>query len=193
MNSDARHLPHHRPCRRRRHAHALEPPEGAARDRRPPMLAHVLAAVREAGAGDVAVVVGPGRDDVAAEAMKAAPGASVFVQSERRGTAHAVLAARDAIARGYDDDSGHLRRHSAPSGSDARRHAGRPRRRRGAGRARLRPGRPDRLRPAHRARRAARSRSARTRTRPPRRKRPGCATRARSPSAAPRPCRCSRR
>ena len=67
-----------------------------------PMLAHVLAAVREAGAGDVAVVVGPDRDDVAAEAAKAAPGASVFVQNERRGTAHAVLAARDAIARGYE-------------------------------------------------------------------------------------------
>ena len=66
------------------------------------MLAHVLAAVREAGEGDVAVVVGRGRDNVAAEALKAAPGVSVFVQAERRGTAHAVLAARDAIARGYD-------------------------------------------------------------------------------------------
>ena len=66
------------------------------------MLAHVLTAVRDAGAGDVAVVVGPGRDDVAAEAMTAAPDASVFVQSERRGTAHAVLAASDAIVRGYD-------------------------------------------------------------------------------------------
>ena len=67
------------------------------------MLAHVLAAVGEAGAGDVAVVVGPDRDDVAAEALRAAPGAAVFVQRERRGTAHAVLAAREAIARGYDD------------------------------------------------------------------------------------------
>ena len=67
------------------------------------MLAHVLAAVGEAGAGDVAVVVGPGRDDVAAEVTKAAPGASVFVQGERRGTAHAVLAAREAIGRGYGE------------------------------------------------------------------------------------------
>jgi bifunctional UDP-N-acetylglucosamine pyrophosphorylase / glucosamine-1-phosphate N-acetyltransferase len=66
------------------------------------MLSHVLAAACEAGPGDVAVVVGPGRDDVAAEAVKAAPEARVFVQSERRGTAHAVLAARDAIAHGYD-------------------------------------------------------------------------------------------
>ena len=29
--------------------------------------------------------------------------AESFVQAERLGTAHAVLAARDAIARGYDD------------------------------------------------------------------------------------------
>ena len=67
------------------------------------MLAHVLDSVREAGADEVAVVVGPDRDDVAQEARTAAPGVSVFVQSERRGTAHAVLAAREAIARAYDD------------------------------------------------------------------------------------------
>jgi len=66
------------------------------------MLAHSLAAVVELG-GDIAVVVGPDRDDVAAEAKKAAPAAAVFVQRERRGTAHAVLAAREAIALGYDD------------------------------------------------------------------------------------------
>ncbi|RYB03415.1 bifunctional UDP-N-acetylglucosamine diphosphorylase/glucosamine-1-phosphate N-acetyltransferase GlmU [Lichenibacterium ramalinae] len=67
------------------------------------MLAHVLAAVAEASAEAVVVVVGPGRDDVAAEARRAFPGAEVAVQAERLGTAHAVLAARDAIARGYDD------------------------------------------------------------------------------------------
>jgi len=67
------------------------------------MLAHALDAAVAAGATDVAVVVGPDRDDVAAEARRAAPGASVFVQAERRGTAHAVLAARPAIARDYDD------------------------------------------------------------------------------------------
>ncbi len=67
-----------------------------------PMIAHALAAAREANAGDLAVVVGPEREDVADAARQAAPGADVFVQRERRGTAHAVLAARDAIARGYD-------------------------------------------------------------------------------------------
>ncbi len=67
------------------------------------LLAHVLEAAGQAGAQAVAVVVGPGRADVAAEATRAMPGAEVFVQQDRRGTAHAVLAARDAMARGYDD------------------------------------------------------------------------------------------
>ena len=67
------------------------------------MLAHALAAVLEGAAQDVAVVVGPGRDGVAAEALKVAPGAKIFVQPERRGTADAVLAARGRIAQGYDD------------------------------------------------------------------------------------------
>ena len=64
-----------------------------------PMLGHVLATVAAAGIEHVAVVVGPDHGAVAA----AAPDARIFVQHERRGTAHAVLAARDAIAAGYDD------------------------------------------------------------------------------------------
>ena len=67
------------------------------------MLSHVLATVAAAEAEAVVVVVGPGRDDVAAEARAAFPGAEIAVQAERLGTAHAVLAARHAIARGYDD------------------------------------------------------------------------------------------
>lgn len=67
------------------------------------MLAHVLASVAAAGVGNVAVVVGPGRDDVRGETLRIAPHAGVFVQSERLGTAHAVLAARAALATGYDD------------------------------------------------------------------------------------------
>ncbi|HXW26456.1 MAG TPA: bifunctional UDP-N-acetylglucosamine diphosphorylase/glucosamine-1-phosphate N-acetyltransferase GlmU [Xanthobacteraceae bacterium] len=65
------------------------------------LLAHVLAAAKEANA--VAVVVGPGHDAVAAEAHALVAGAAVYVQAERRGTAHAVLAAAAAIARGWDD------------------------------------------------------------------------------------------
>ncbi len=67
------------------------------------MLAHVLATAAEAKADAVAVVVGPGRDDVAAEARQAIPAAEIFVQSERLGTAHAVLAAAEMIDRGFDD------------------------------------------------------------------------------------------
>jgi bifunctional UDP-N-acetylglucosamine pyrophosphorylase/glucosamine-1-phosphate N-acetyltransferase len=67
------------------------------------MLAHVMAAVSAAGASDIAVVVGPDRDDVAREAHAVAPQARVFVQQERLGTAHAVLAARDALVPGADD------------------------------------------------------------------------------------------
>ncbi len=67
------------------------------------MLGHVLSAVQAAGADAVAVVVGPGREDVAAEARRHAMAADVFVQVDRLGTAHAVLAARTALERGYDD------------------------------------------------------------------------------------------
>jgi bifunctional UDP-N-acetylglucosamine pyrophosphorylase/glucosamine-1-phosphate N-acetyltransferase len=67
------------------------------------MLAHVLAAVGAAGATRIAVVVGPGQDEVAAEVKRNAPLAEIFVQTERLGTAHAVLAARQAIATGYDE------------------------------------------------------------------------------------------
>ena len=68
-----------------------------------PMLSHVLDAALAAGAAKIAVVVGPDHDKVAAEVRRVAPDAEVFVQSERRGTAHAVLAARSALERGYDD------------------------------------------------------------------------------------------
>jgi bifunctional UDP-N-acetylglucosamine pyrophosphorylase/glucosamine-1-phosphate N-acetyltransferase len=67
------------------------------------MLAHALAAATAAGASDLAVVIGPDRDDVAAEARKAAPDASIFVQTKRLGTAHAALAARAAMAAGHDE------------------------------------------------------------------------------------------
>jgi len=68
-----------------------------------PMLAHVLDAVAASGATACAVVVGPQQPAVEAEARRAVPSPEIFVQSERRGTAHAVLAARAAIARGVDD------------------------------------------------------------------------------------------
>jgi bifunctional UDP-N-acetylglucosamine pyrophosphorylase/glucosamine-1-phosphate N-acetyltransferase len=67
------------------------------------LLAHVLEAVRAAGGTDVAVVVGPQAEAVQAEAERSVPSAGVFVQSEQCGTAHAVLAAREALARTPDE------------------------------------------------------------------------------------------
>ncbi len=67
------------------------------------MVGHVLAAVSDAGATHVAVVIGPDRDDVAGEAQAAVPGCEIFAQRERLGTAHAVLAASAALRRGHDD------------------------------------------------------------------------------------------
>jgi len=68
-----------------------------------PLLSYVLKAAQAAGCGEIAVVVGPDHDAVAALAREAAPKAQVFVQQERFGTAHAVLTARKAIARGAHD------------------------------------------------------------------------------------------
>src|SRR5271170_7115077 len=68
------------------------------------LLAHVLGAAPKGPEASLAVVVGPDHATVVAqEAKRARPDAATFIQRERLGTAHAVLAARDAIARGADD------------------------------------------------------------------------------------------
>ncbi|MGO8924797.1 MAG: NTP transferase domain-containing protein, partial [Xanthobacteraceae bacterium] len=67
------------------------------------LLAHVLGSIAEAGVTATAVVIGPGQDAVAAEVKRASHDAECFVQPERRGTAHAVLAARAAIKRQVDE------------------------------------------------------------------------------------------
>jgi bifunctional UDP-N-acetylglucosamine pyrophosphorylase/glucosamine-1-phosphate N-acetyltransferase len=67
------------------------------------LLAHTLDAVRKAAATTTAVVVGPDAEDVIAEAKRVLPAAEIFIQAQRRGTAHAVLAARSAIVREADD------------------------------------------------------------------------------------------
>jgi len=70
------------------------------------MVGHVMATVRSAGADALALVVGNGADQVR-EAVSGFPfgqnATEIFLQEERLGTAHAALAARQAIARGYDD------------------------------------------------------------------------------------------
>src|SRR5215467_2472968 len=67
------------------------------------LLSHVLQAAPKGAGTALAVVIGPDHQAVADEAKRLRPDASTFVQRERLGTAHAVLAAREAIARGADD------------------------------------------------------------------------------------------
>src|SRR6202166_10456 len=67
------------------------------------LLAHVLGAAPRGAGAALAVVVGPDHRAVEEETRRLRPDAAPFVQRERLGTAHAVLAARDAIARGADD------------------------------------------------------------------------------------------
>jgi bifunctional UDP-N-acetylglucosamine pyrophosphorylase / glucosamine-1-phosphate N-acetyltransferase len=67
------------------------------------LLAHVLAAIEQAGIARTAVVIAPGQDAVMAEARRVLPEALCFVQRQPRGTAHAVLAAKSAIAQSGDD------------------------------------------------------------------------------------------
>ncbi|WP_426433527.1 bifunctional UDP-N-acetylglucosamine diphosphorylase/glucosamine-1-phosphate N-acetyltransferase GlmU [Bradyrhizobium genosp. P] len=67
------------------------------------LLAHVLNAAAAGEGSSLAVVIGPDHEAVAAEARRIRPDAQVFVQRERLGTAHAVLAAREALAHGADD------------------------------------------------------------------------------------------
>jgi len=68
-----------------------------------PLLAHVLQAAPSGSGARLAVVIGPDHKAVADEVRRIRPDAETFVQSERLGTAHAVLAARTAITRGADD------------------------------------------------------------------------------------------
>ena len=68
-----------------------------------PMLIHVLQAAPNGTDAALAVVVGPGHEAVEQAVRRIRPEAATFVQRDRLGTAHAVLAAREAIAPGADD------------------------------------------------------------------------------------------
>ncbi|WJR74850.1 bifunctional UDP-N-acetylglucosamine diphosphorylase/glucosamine-1-phosphate N-acetyltransferase GlmU [Bradyrhizobium sp. NP1] len=67
------------------------------------LLAHVLAASSAGPGASLAVVIGPDQQAVEQEVKRLRPDARTFVQRERLGTAHAVLAAREALARKPDD------------------------------------------------------------------------------------------
>lgn len=68
-----------------------------------PMIAHVMNAIASSGITDVALVVGRDTEKVVKAGSIAGVNVSPFLQTERLGTGHAVLAAREAIALGYDD------------------------------------------------------------------------------------------
>ncbi len=67
------------------------------------LLGHVIKSAQAAGGDAQAVVVGREADRVEAEAKSHSENVAAYLQTERLGTAHAVLAAREAIAKGYDD------------------------------------------------------------------------------------------
>src|SRR5213078_1782920 len=54
------------------------------------MVGHAIRAAQAAGSTSISVVVGPGHAAVNAMVGKVAPGANMFEQAERLGTAHAV-------------------------------------------------------------------------------------------------------
>ncbi|WP_404862295.1 bifunctional UDP-N-acetylglucosamine diphosphorylase/glucosamine-1-phosphate N-acetyltransferase GlmU [Georhizobium sp. MAB10] len=66
-----------------------------------PMVGHVAEAARQAGVDRLAVVVGRGAEAVSA--ALSTHDVATHLQTERLGTGHAVLAARDTIALGFDD------------------------------------------------------------------------------------------
>ncbi|HBF31676.1 bifunctional UDP-N-acetylglucosamine diphosphorylase/glucosamine-1-phosphate N-acetyltransferase GlmU [Rhizobium sp.] len=68
-----------------------------------PMIAHVIAAILASDIADVALVVGRDAENVTKAASLDGLSVMPFLQTQRLGTGHAVLTAKEAIARGYDD------------------------------------------------------------------------------------------
>jgi len=68
-----------------------------------PMVLHVLNTARKAGSTKCAVVVGNQAERVAEAISGYDSSAVTFIQNERKGTAHAVLAAGDALSEPFDD------------------------------------------------------------------------------------------
>ncbi len=67
------------------------------------MIGHVTRRMKSIPGADLALVIGPDQQAVADAVCDIEPGVTIHVQGEPLGTAHAALAARDAIQKGYDD------------------------------------------------------------------------------------------
>jgi bifunctional UDP-N-acetylglucosamine pyrophosphorylase/glucosamine-1-phosphate N-acetyltransferase len=67
------------------------------------MLGHVLAAAEALSTDTVSVVIGPGMEAVRTQALGQTATARIFVQGEQKGTADALLAAREALAKHKGD------------------------------------------------------------------------------------------
>ncbi|MGB7286334.1 MAG: bifunctional UDP-N-acetylglucosamine diphosphorylase/glucosamine-1-phosphate N-acetyltransferase GlmU [Salaquimonas sp.] len=67
------------------------------------LLGHVIKSAQAAGGDAQAIVVGREAERVETEAKNHSANVSIYLQSERLGTAHAVLAASEAIEKGFDD------------------------------------------------------------------------------------------
>ncbi|MEJ8475584.1 bifunctional UDP-N-acetylglucosamine diphosphorylase/glucosamine-1-phosphate N-acetyltransferase GlmU [Roseibium algae] len=68
-----------------------------------PMIGHVLNSLKMSNADRVAVVIGPQMDALEKVVTDLSPNVSCHVQTDRLGTAHAALAARDAMLDPADD------------------------------------------------------------------------------------------
>lgn len=68
-----------------------------------PMISHVMQAVKDAGIEDAVLVLGRDADIVAKAGSIDGMAVSTVLQIERKGTGHAVLTARNAIDKGYDE------------------------------------------------------------------------------------------
>lgn len=68
-----------------------------------PMIAHVMSSIGASGVSDVVLVLGRDAEKVAKAGTLDGMTVESVLQTERLGTGHAVITARDAISRGYDE------------------------------------------------------------------------------------------
>jgi bifunctional UDP-N-acetylglucosamine pyrophosphorylase/glucosamine-1-phosphate N-acetyltransferase len=68
-----------------------------------PMIAHVMSSIGASGVSNVVLVLGRDAEKVAKAGTLDGMTVESVLQTERLGTGHAVLTARDAISRGYDE------------------------------------------------------------------------------------------